>query len=310
MTLQIGDAIGNVSKPAAAPRPAKSGLFAPPSLLSSINTAATNPALNTYTPDYSGILSHGATKVSNPTPIAQSAAPSANTSDYSKQLADDATLQQTLAGINATGTGEKASLGALQSRALATYGSIPDLPSGIAGDVNVDQVTRDLAAQNTQAGTSTVAQLQKAYQNQQQADNASLAARGMIHSGALGQHAQLDLTAYQQSQAQAQQQLLDTLSSYWQSWLGQQSQNQAAAASATNDALSRIIAQIQASTPDTSQASQPVVYDNGPVVSDTGTYVMPPTPPLGVPVAAPGAATGKKPGKTVGGYISGGAIRT
>lgn len=212
---------------------------------------------------------HGATSSTVPGPVAQTQTTVGGT-DYASQLANDPGLQSQLAAINAQGTSNAANLTAEQQRALAQYGQIPDnlgQYAGSIGQVNVDQTTRDLANAATQGGVSTVAQLLKAYQNQQQGDNASLAARGMLRSGALGQHANLDLTAYQQSQYDATQKLLDYLGSAYQNFLGQQSQGQTAAANATNQALQNLIAQINAgqlgaapngpvNAPDTSQPYQ------------------------------------------------------
>lgn len=219
------------------------------------------------------------TPVTAPSTVAAAASSTADPStagtsqSYADQLQNDLILQQQLSGINAGATAHAAQLTALRQQALAQFGEIPaNLNGTLTGDVNsdVDQTTRDLANTATQSGMSTVAQLQKAYQTQQESDINSLAARGMIHSGALGQHANLDLTAYQQSQSDATQKLLDYLSSAYQTYLGQQATDQSTAVDDTNQALQRIIAQINAGyVPLPAAAASVPDTSGGPLADDT-----------------------------------------
>lgn len=169
--------------------------------------------------------------------------------DYTKQLADDATLQAALKQISDQGLTDTAQLTAARQTALARYGEIPaNLSGGAAGDVNADvnQTTRDLAAEATKGGVSTVAQIAEAYRRQQAADVNNLAAHGLIRSGDLGYRTNLNLQGYQTAGYNAQNSLLDYLTQQYQGFLGSQAQGRSAAADATNQALSRIIAQIQA----------------------------------------------------------------
>lgn len=158
-------------------------------------------------------------------------------------------LASQLAAINAQGTANTANLTALRRRALIQYGQIPaQLSSVLTGGVNadIDQLTRDLAGQATQGGVSTVAQLQRAYQQANQGDLASLAARGLLRSGATGQHLNENLGEYQRQQYGAQQQLQDQLAQAYQGYLGQQQQQRQSVYDATQGALQGIVGQINA----------------------------------------------------------------
>lgn len=164
--------------------------------------------------------------------------------DYQKLLADDPLLGQALAGYNAQGVQNQAQLSAAQMRALIQYGQVPSM--SLPGSPSVDPATQQLASQNTAAGTSTVAALRRAYNLQQQGSDASLAARGILRSGAYGQHAAENLQGYNQAGYQADQQLLDYLQGLYSGYLSQQQTLQGSSVQATNDALNRLLAQIQA----------------------------------------------------------------
>jgi hypothetical protein len=186
--------------------------------------------------------------------------PATSSVDYGKLLAGDPILGQALAGINANGVTNQAQLQAAQQRALIQYGGTPAGP--LPGGATIDPTTAQLAAQNTAAGTSTTANLSRAYQQAQQTDNASLAARGLLRSGAFGQHAAEDLQNYNQAGYQATGALTDYLQGLYSGYLQQQQALQAQSASASNDALNRIITQIQAGlisggTPDTAETPPP-----------------------------------------------------
>lgn len=178
--------------------------------------------------------------------------------DYTTILQDDPLLKQTLAGLNASGVQNQAALLAAQQRALIQYGNVP---AGLTapGLGAVDQTTRDLAQQNTAAGLSTYAKLGQAHTLADQASVASEAARGLLHSGAYGQHAAENLLNYNQGQDTATQQLLDYLNGIYSGYLGQQQTLQGSAASAQSDALTRLIQQIQAGLITGGAASTPTV---------------------------------------------------
>lgn len=235
--MALGSIIGSV----AAPRLPS----APYGGLPLYGTPSSAPAPITYPGFIPPPLTSGAFKV----PSLVTAAPATRGVDYSKQLADDPTLQAALKAISDQGLSDTAQLTAARQTALARYGEIPaNLSGGAAGDVNADvnQTTRDLAAEATKGGVSTVAQIAEAYRRQQAADVNNLAAHGLIRSGDLGYRTNLNLQGYQTAGYNAQNSLLDYLAQQYQGFLGSQAQGRSAAADATNQALSRIIAQIQA----------------------------------------------------------------
>lgn len=164
---------------------------------------------------------------------------------YGSLLSGDPLLQQSLANINAQGLTERAQLGGSLTRSLANYGQVPaGLPAELQG--LLDPATAQLARTATDTGVSTLAQLAKAYQQRQQADTASLAARGLLRSGAYGQHQNEDLSNYTISRYQAGQQLQDYLNGLYQGYLNQQQTLRQQGISAQSDALNRLIAQINA----------------------------------------------------------------
>lgn len=191
--------------------------------------------------------------------------------DYTTLLQNDPLLKQTLAGLNASGVSNQAGLQAAQQRALIQYGGVPSAAS-LPGVTGIDQTTRDLAGQNTSAGLSTLAKLGQAHDLADQASVASEAARGVLRSGAYGQHAAENLLNYNQGQDTATQQLLDYLNGIYSGYLGQQQTLQGSAASASNDALTRLIAEIQAG----------LVTGGGPPAPPV-TPPPPPAPPLQAP---------------------------
>lgn len=165
--------------------------------------------------------------------------------DFRTLLGSDPILRQALSGINAQTAASNASLDEQRRRYLVQYGGVPD---SLPGGYQIDPLTQQLAQQATQGGLSTLAQLQHAYNQAQSASVGDLAARGIIHSGAYGQHANENLYNYNVSQAQAQQQLFDTINGLRQNQLAQQQQAVQQGQDATQAGVDRIIAQINAGT--------------------------------------------------------------
>lgn len=181
---------------------------------------------------------------SDPTTVPNTLSP---TDWYQQQIGNDPILGQQLAGFNASGVSNQAGLNAAQQRALIQYGGVPD-PALLAkyGVAGIDATTSDLASQNTASGLSTLAKIGNAYKQADQSSVASEAARGLLHSGAYGQHAAENLLNYNQEQDTGTQALLDYLSGIYNGYLSQQQSLQNSAASAQGDALTRLIAQINA----------------------------------------------------------------
>jgi hypothetical protein len=163
-------------------------------------------------------------------------------------------LQGLLAQINASGAGNQASLTGQQQQILGRLGETIDpsrLPAGIAGRLGnlgaalTPELSGVVDAAN-QSGVSTLAQLARQYQRAQSASAGDLAARGIIRSGAYGQHAADNLHDYTLGQYQARQSALDALGGLQSSFTQQQQDLAGQAGSATNDALGRLTDQIRA----------------------------------------------------------------
>ncbi len=197
-----------------------------------------------------GMLNPGTTNPAYPavntvnTPPPPPAAPAAPSFNYTDLLKNDPILGQALAGFNASGVTNQAQLQAGQARALIQRGLVPQ--GTLPGVSQIDPTTAALAAQNTKAGTSVEAGLQRGYTQTRQSNDASLAARGILRSGAYGQHAAEDLQGLNTGEYQADQATMDYLNGLYAGYQQQQQALQQSAVSASQDALNRIIAQIQA----------------------------------------------------------------
>ena len=104
----------------------------------------------------------------------------------------------------------------------------------------LDPTVAGIADANTQGGTSTLAQLARAYAQSHADTLDSLAARGMIRSGALGVHENNDLTVSNQAQYDALQKLLSGLGANYSTYLGQQDQLNQETATANSTAMQRL----------------------------------------------------------------------
>lgn len=167
--------------------------------------------------------------------------------DYTTLLNNDPILGQSRSNIAAAGIGNQAQLTAARRAALASYGSVPgNLTAAGNFGQDIDETTRQLAAQATSGGVSTIARLQRAYDLANQGDVANVAARGLLRSGATGQHLSDNLLGYNIAGYDAQQKLLDYLNGLWQGYQDQQQALQGQGVQAQADALSRLIEQIKA----------------------------------------------------------------
>lgn len=188
----------------------------------------------------------------------------AKTLNYQSLLGKDPILQSTLSAISGQGVDQQGALTQARQQALIGYGAIPgsvtspalsSLLGGIAPDIT--QTTRDLAQSSTDSGLSTLAQLRQGYTHDQGASTADLGGRGLLRSGAYAQHAGENLQNLQTGEANAQTGLLGQLSGLWSGYQGQQQQNASQAQSATSDALTRIMGQINAGIIGTSPTNTP-----------------------------------------------------
>lgn len=163
--------------------------------------------------------------------------------DYGQALSTDPQLQAALEAVNGQLAAYRAQETAAIQQALENYGSIPASLMGKYGEF-INKTVRDLANAATTSGVSTVAQLTKGYHDSRTQAIDALAARGILHSGALGQHENDTLTAYNQSSYNALQALLSNLAGYQSTFLDQQNGLNQQAYGAANDAANRIYAGI------------------------------------------------------------------
>lgn len=174
--------------------------------------------------------------------------------NYTALLQNDPILQALLRSLNTQGLTAQSQLTGAQQQTLARLGETIDpslLPPAVAarlGNLGA-ALTPELAGlvrEAGQAGVSTLAQLADQYRRAQSASVGDLGARGIVRSGAYGQHSADNLARYQLSQYQARQGALDQLAQLQQGYLGTQGQLAQQAATGTNDALQRIGQQIAA----------------------------------------------------------------
>lgn len=220
--------------------------------------------------------------------------PGAPTDFYSKLLGDDPQLQATLASLASLGDAYGAGFGNQIQGLLEQYGAVPDqVPDALKPYIT--QTVRDLAGAATSGGVSTLAQLAQAAKAAHEHSISSLAARGLIHSGALGQHENEDLQNANIARANALSTLLGNVGQAQQGYLGQQQSLEQQRESAANDALNRLYSKIQGG----------IVAAPG---ASTGTGSTTPTPKVKPPPAAPTLPYRPRP-RTVLANPTGGSAR-
>lgn len=214
--------------------------------------------------------------------------------DYKAMLEADPFLAEQIRVINAQRAADEAWMTEQRRRALIQFGEVPDLSttSGtLLGNYNADinDTTRQLAGESTRLGFSTTAGINKAFSDAQSQYLSSLAARGMIRSGALGQHLNEATLGRDRSRYGAMQELTDYMISLYQNYLGQVSQGDAAAAAATKEALDRLIAQVSAQEAARKAAADKAAADAAAAAAAQQPPVtqVPPYVPGGGPVTFP-----------------------
>lgn len=225
--------------------------------------------------------------------------PSTGGFDYTTLLNNDPILRQTLAQIKQAQAADQAALNGTEQQALIGYGQVPGSLAQIPGLASaVDQTTRDLADQNTKSGLSTYARLQEAYKQAVQGTNSSLAARGLLRSGAFGQDNAQDLLGYNQAQSTAVGQLNQYLQGVYNGYLGQQQALMQQESEAYNNALAQLIAEIQAG----------LIHPPGGSSSSSNSDTTAPPPAVQPPDTSSPEGTTPLPiggGNRRGGYIGG-----
>lgn len=177
------------------------------------------PAVGSSVPSSSS--TPGTTKTATPsTPVSTSSGSGgASPFDYSGAITSDPIYQQTLANVRAMGGQDAATRAAAIRRYLIQYGQVPTNLGSLGVDPStlgylnsdVDQATRDLAAQNTQEGTSVYARMLQAHNDAIKTMKDSLAARGMLASGETGYGLGKEDQSYKNNQYDAQNSLLDNI---------------------------------------------------------------------------------------------------
>lgn len=212
------------------------------------------------------------TPYQTPTATTATTAPG-STVDWKALLENDPILGQSRVNIAAAGIGNQADLTAARRAAIASYGSVPGNLGNAAGDI--DETTRQLAAQATSGGVSTIARLQRALNLANEGDVANVAGRGLLRSGATGQHLSDNLLGYNVAGFDAQQKLLDYLNGLWQGYQEQQQALQGQGVQAQADALSRLIEQIKAGLLSGGGSGPPAAPPAAPPVSQPDYLTLP-----------------------------------
>jgi hypothetical protein len=208
--------------------------------------------------------------------------------NFDQYLAEDTPYQAALAAIGEREKADRAVLNATGQSLVIPYGEVPGFPQGGTpfgiGDPQgmsqqdiwnqmFDPETARLAGLATQSGVSTVAQSQHGRDVNYANMIGALAGRGQIRSGAFGTHAFDVDRSFQAQRYSDLQTLLRALGVDWNDYLSSEATRRQERSDATNAALSRIIAKIQAGliggkTPD----------PNKPAAPTTDPYPVPPGP--------------------------------
>ncbi len=126
-------------------------------------------------------------------------------------LANDPFWKQFNADLSAQGIADEGAAKAATQRAIIQFGEVPDNLTGQAANW-IDPTTRTLAQQNTAAGTSQLARINKFNQDSLRAIKNALAARGALRSGELGYQLKENQQQYTNAQYDQRTALTDTLS--------------------------------------------------------------------------------------------------
>ncbi len=171
-------------------------------------TAGTTPGV------YDPVTAPGGASSGQPGASGQSRVPS-----LQELIANDELFLQLQRDLAAQGISDSAQRRAARQRAVTMFGEVPDFTTltgagGLIGPdlgLDIDEVTRGLAAQNTTAGLSTVARLDQAHTDRLRQIKNVLAARGALRSGETGYQLGREQEDYTRAQYDARQQVVDYL---------------------------------------------------------------------------------------------------
>lgn len=163
--------------------------------------------------------------------------------NYQALLNSDPVLQASLGQINTAAAANQGALTAARQTAIIQGGFDPTAfaNSGV-GNVAADitPAVQQEAQQATQAGLSQLGQAQHGYNLAQSQSLGSLAARGMLHSGAFRQHNLANLAGLQTDIANREGTTLGQLANAWNAYTGQQANLAGQAQTATENAATRL----------------------------------------------------------------------
>ena len=184
----------------------------------------------------------------NPTPAATPAPPV----DYRSLILNDPMYQQQVAQYSADLVQAAAERKANIDQALVHFGEVPNLTNAISGlglspasglfqslQTDIDPATVRSAQGLTSAGLSTVARLQRGHNTTMDNLMSTLAARGIVRSGATGVGTNLENQNYIGAQYDARQTLLNYLSGVQAAYAAAQNQYEQNVANAATAAAGR-----------------------------------------------------------------------
>jgi len=161
---------------------------------------------------------------------------------YQRQVFSDPYYQNLSGYLSAQSASDAAERSRGVQQALIQFGYIPDLPAGVDSTLwgaDVNDLTRQLAQQNTAAGLSGYARLDKRHGMNVKTIQDMLAARGLMQSGELGYQLGEEGLAYRQAINDATTQLLDFLYGTYDSWADAEAERRFQLANEAMDAAGR-----------------------------------------------------------------------
>jgi hypothetical protein len=153
---------------------------------------------------------------------------------------NDPFWKQFNADLSAQGIADEAGAKAQTQRAIIQFGEAPTNLTGQAASW-IDDTTRQLASQNTTAGTSQLARINKFNTDQIRSIRNALAARGALRSGELGHQLGENQQQYTNAQYDQRTALTDSLSGIQAGYAAAQRQAQMARAQALGQVTNELL---------------------------------------------------------------------
>lgn len=172
----------------------------------------------------------------------------AYTPDWKSLIEGDAGLKDAAAALAAGGAQNQAQLNSQLANAYESFGKNVDLAT-LAKQLGMSEAdiqsalgpdVQKLAQENTDAGLSTTARIDKANQDAVRQIIANLNKRGILHSGEAGYELDQQNLSYRQANSDAYSKLLGYLDQYQQGYLSAQQQNAGKLSDAYSSAADRV----------------------------------------------------------------------